>query len=146
MEKQTNLTAKEILNKKFQKDVKGYNAKEVDEFLDLVISDYQLFVDDLQKKETEIVTLRNQLHSIQNGNNACEADLNELREKVKGLEIENASYKNRLEGIRPSDRVSQENMELVKKVNRYEQFFWKKGISKDDVEKELSGSGDGYAQ
>ena len=35
----TNLTTEKILDKKFEKDVKGYNALEVDKFLDLIIGD-----------------------------------------------------------------------------------------------------------
>ena len=34
------LTVKEILDKQFNVDFKGYNAKEVDEFLDLISSEY----------------------------------------------------------------------------------------------------------
>ena len=37
------LTEKEILNKKFPKDIKGYDAAEVDLFLDQIIKDYVTF-------------------------------------------------------------------------------------------------------
>ena len=36
------LTSKEILNKEFKKSVKGYDASEVDAFLDKVLSDYRM--------------------------------------------------------------------------------------------------------
>ena len=44
------LTKKDILNKKFKKDIKGYDAQEVDYFLDQVIRDYISF-----QKEVEFI-------------------------------------------------------------------------------------------
>lgn len=41
MEKRFKLTVEDVLNKQFNIDFKGYSSVEVDEFLDLVISDYQ---------------------------------------------------------------------------------------------------------
>ena len=48
-----NLTAQEIYEKEFHVDLKGYAPAEVDEFLDMVIEDYQKYdekVEELQKK------------------------------------------------------------------------------------------------
>ena len=39
-----NHTPKEILNKEFKVDPKGYRPKEVDEYLDSIISDYSEFI------------------------------------------------------------------------------------------------------
>ena len=41
MDKRFKLTVEDVLNKQFNIDFKGYSSIEVDEFLDLVISDYQ---------------------------------------------------------------------------------------------------------
>ena len=38
-----NLTAQEIYEKEFHVDLKGYAPAEVDEFLDMVIEDYQKY-------------------------------------------------------------------------------------------------------
>jgi len=38
-----NLKSEMILNKKFENELSGYSAKEVDEFLDLVLADYKRF-------------------------------------------------------------------------------------------------------
>lgn len=58
-----NLTPEEILNKEFRTDIKGYSLKEVDQFLDMIIADYQTFnkiIIDLQKeKEEQIETILN---------------------------------------------------------------------------------------
>ncbi len=58
-----NLAPEEILNKEFRIDIKGYSPKEVDQFLDMIIADYQTFnkiIVDLQKeKEEQIETILN---------------------------------------------------------------------------------------
>ena len=48
MSTQYQLDAKTILDKQFHVDLKGYNPQEVDEFLDMVISDYQAYDQTLQ--------------------------------------------------------------------------------------------------
>ncbi len=56
-----NLTPEEILNKEFRIDTRGYRLKEVDQFLDEIIQDYQTFnkiILDLQKEkddQTEVI-------------------------------------------------------------------------------------------
>ena len=56
-----NLTPDDILNKEFRIDTRGYRLKEVDQFLDEIIQDYQTFnkiILDLQKEkddQTEII-------------------------------------------------------------------------------------------
>lgn len=65
MEKRFNLSIEEVLNKQFNVDFKGYSSVEVDEFLDLVIEDYQSYDemianlgDRLQEYEKQINTLK----------------------------------------------------------------------------------------
>ena len=48
-----NLTANEILEKEFKIDTRGYRLKEVDQYLDLIISDYNTFIDIIKKQEKE---------------------------------------------------------------------------------------------
>ena len=43
MAKDTNLTAQVIYEKEFHVDIKGYAPAEVDEFLDQIIEDYQIY-------------------------------------------------------------------------------------------------------
>lgn len=56
-----NLSPEDILNKEFRIDTRGYRLKEVDQFLDEIIADYQTFnkiILDLQKEkddQTEII-------------------------------------------------------------------------------------------
>lgn len=72
MEKRFELTVDEILNKEFFIDIKGYNAHEVDKFLDMVIADYQKYDEYLQvltnnvkHYEEENANLRNQISELQ---------------------------------------------------------------------------------
>lgn len=66
------LSPKKILNKEFKIDFKGYNATEVDHFLDMVRQDYEAFavllnesyekIEDLEKK---IASQKQELAAIQ---------------------------------------------------------------------------------
>ena len=51
------LTPQEILEKDFKIDTRGYRLKEVDEFLDMIISDYEQFykiIENMEKEKTEL--------------------------------------------------------------------------------------------
>ncbi|NBJ63612.1 DivIVA domain-containing protein [bacterium c-19] len=65
MEKRFKLSVEDVLEKQFNIDFKGYSSGEVDEFLDLVIADYQQYNkmieelgDHLQEYERQINTLK----------------------------------------------------------------------------------------
>ena len=62
MNKLFELSIEDILNKQFHADLKGYNTLEVDEFLDLVIKDYQTFHEKM-KETTE--TMRKYENTIE---------------------------------------------------------------------------------
>lgn len=47
------LTSKEILEKDFKTSMRGYNQEEVDEFLDVIIRDYNKFHEQIQRLEAE---------------------------------------------------------------------------------------------
>ena len=51
------LTAKEILDKDFKIDARGYRPQEVDQFLDLIIKDYVDFETTTKRLVTEIKVL-----------------------------------------------------------------------------------------
>ena len=55
MAKDMNLTAQEIYEKEFHVDLKGYAPAEVDEFLDMVIEDYQKY----DEKVEELIKAKN---------------------------------------------------------------------------------------
>ena len=47
------LTPQDILEKEFKIDTRGYRLKEVDQFLDDVIGDYEQFIDIIKKLQLE---------------------------------------------------------------------------------------------
>lgn len=53
-----NLTGKDILEKKFKTGMRGYNQEEVDEFLDIVIQDYEHFQQEIDRLQQENERLR----------------------------------------------------------------------------------------
>lgn len=72
MDKRFKLTVEDVLNKQFNVDFKGYSSIEVDEFLDLVICDYQEYEemikelgDHLQEYERQIATLKNRILELE---------------------------------------------------------------------------------
>jgi len=63
-----NLSQEDILEKEFKIDTRGYRLKEVDQFLDLIIQDYGVFIEVIKKQEKEkdalteeIIKLKKQL-------------------------------------------------------------------------------------
>lgn len=64
------LTPRDILEKEFKIDTRGYRLKEVDQFLDIVISDYEQFfeiINSLEKEKAdllaEIMNLKQELRN-----------------------------------------------------------------------------------
>ena len=95
-----NLTPEDILNKEFRIDTRGYRLKEVDQFLDEIIADYQTFnkiIIDLQKeKEEQIETILNLKQEIRDlrttveiskaGNSAGEFNNVDILKRLSQLE------------------------------------------------------------
>ena len=56
------LTTKDILDKNFKTAMRGYNQEEVDQFLDLIIQDYEFFNQTIEQltKENEMLKARSE--------------------------------------------------------------------------------------
>lgn len=70
------LTAKEILEKDFKIDTRGYRPQEVDQFLDLIIKDYVDF-------ETTTKRLVNEIKILEGDNSKLKAEIRDLRSKLE---------------------------------------------------------------
>lgn len=68
------LDAKKILDNEFHVDFKGYRAIEVDEFLDVVISDYQKF-------DEIVASLTNKINQLELQNSSLKAQVMELESR-----------------------------------------------------------------
>lgn len=109
------LSSKEILEKVFPGSPRGYDPFLVDEFLDKVLKDYLEVENNFLMKKEEIDALNQKVELLN-------------KEKQK-LEIELGKYKERFSNIKASDNVTTDNMDLIKKINKYETFIYKMGYN-----------------
>ena len=109
------LTSKEILEKTFPGAPRGYDPYQVDEFLDQILKDYVEIESNFLMKKEEI--------------DALNAKVESLKKEKQQLEIELGKYKERFSNIKASDVVTSDNMDLIKKVNKYETFIYKMGYN-----------------
>ena len=72
LEEKIFLTAKDILEKEFKIDARGYRPQEVDKFLDIIIRDYTEYT-------TIIKRLENEIKNLANDNSRLKAEIRELR-------------------------------------------------------------------
>src|SRR5690625_5922086 len=61
----TQLSAQDILDKEFKTGIRGYNQEEVDEFLDMIILDYQAYDKKINELQYEIKNLRRRIDTEQ---------------------------------------------------------------------------------
>ena len=113
-DKTISLNSKKILTQVFTPDVKGYDADQVDEFLDQVAGDYAAFEAYYEDSKRYIVDLETQLRKT--------------KEAASQLEIENARLKKRLDGIKDSDNPTSGNIDLLQRINRLEKELFRLGV------------------
>ena len=58
------LTGKDILEKEFKTSMRGYSPDEVDQFLDLVIKDYEVFQQAIEELQQENLRLKKENSTI----------------------------------------------------------------------------------
>ena len=95
------LTAKEILDKDFKIDARGYRPQEVAQFLDLIIKDYVDF-------ETTTKRLVTEIKSLESDNAKLKAELRNLK---SALEIANSN-----KGVT--------NVDLLKRISDLEKVVY----------------------
>ncbi len=133
MENEIKLKPQTIISHKFTRDVKGYNPDEVDEFLDIVINDYRSFERFTIAASTRIAQLRERIDTLEKSGPTSQSEIDALNAKVRTLEAENASLKQKYAYIKPSDHVTSENLDLVNRKNCYEEYLMSKGINPDEL-------------
>lgn len=106
-EAEINLSPKDILNKEFKFDAKGYRPKEVDEYLDTIIEDYNAFIRLVKRLEKEN---------------------RELREENGQLEAENRKLKIELEaqGEGNQSKFTSNNVDLLRRLSNLEKIVYGK--------------------
>ena len=113
------LNSNDILNKYFQGSTPGYNALDVDEYLDQIIRDYETVESNylFQKKYVDELL----------------SEILTLKKTIEGLEIENKSLKTKLSGISDISKVNSTNIDLLKRINALEKTLWKLGVNPTNI-------------
>ena len=86
------LTPQDILDKDFKIDTRGYRLKEVDQFLDIVIGDYEQFleiINNLEKEKADLLTeIMNLKQELRNSKLSVEvASNNSSRSEVTNVDV-----------------------------------------------------------
>ena len=97
------LTTKDILEKEFKLDARGYRPQEVDKFLDLVIKDYTEYENLIKKLAVEIKNLESENQSLQG----------EIRDLKSKLDI---AASNSSKGVT--------NLDIIKRISELEKIVY----------------------
>ena len=91
-QKKITLMPQDILEKEFKIDTRGYRLKEVDQFLDVIIGDYEQFlsiIDSLEKEKAELLReIMNLKQELRNSQLSVEAvSNNKANREVTNVDI-----------------------------------------------------------
>ena len=98
------LSSKEILEKEFKIDARGYRLQEVDKFLDIVIHDYNEYNNIIKE-----LAIKN----------------NSLTEENEALKSEIRDLKSNMDAIKNSEKEVT-NMDLIRRVSQLEKIIFGK--------------------
>ena len=104
----------DIDKKEFSRDKKGYNSREVDEFLDIIVADYEKVLNDNRTMAHKIKALDKQLEEAQKDDNAMVETLETAKKLMADI---SASAERRAELMMRDAELEAENMLLDAKVN-----------------------------
>ena len=99
------LSAKEILEKEFKVDTRGYRPQEVDKYLDLIIRDYDTFFNIIKENENEKKELLE--------------DNIRLKQEVRNL-------KTKLEVVKDGSSREVNNADLLRRLSNFEKIIYGK--------------------
>ena len=81
------LNGKDILEKNFKTAMRGYHQEEVDEFLDIVIQDYEIFQQEIERLKQENERLKQQADTPRTKTPAANHQVNyDILKRVSNLE------------------------------------------------------------
>ena len=99
------LTGKDILEKEFKIDTRGYRPQEVDKYLDVIIRDYEEFVSIIKELENDKKELLE--------------DNIRLKQEIRGL-------KTKLEVIKEGSNKDVSNVDLLRRLSNLEKYIYSK--------------------
>lgn len=101
------LTPQDILDKEFKVDVRGFNLKEVDQFLDVIIGDYEEFAKIIREKDAEKEELLE--------------EITKLKQEIRNLETNIEIAKS---GSTEKKEVT--NVDIMKRLSQLEKIVYGK--------------------
>ncbi len=101
------LTPQDILDKEFKVDVRGFNLKEVDQFLDVIIGDYEEFYKILKENEREKEELQEEIMNLKQ----------EIRNLKTNIEIAKSGS---------TERKEVTNLDIMKRLSQLEKIVYGK--------------------
>ena len=113
------LDANTIYNKEFSGTNPGYDALQVDAFLDTIIEDYE-------KMKNYIIENEKTIDELTKKNTYLSQELDEVQ-------TENATLKQKLSGIEANSDTSLNNLELLKRISSLEKALKKVGINPNNI-------------
>ena len=99
------LTSRDILEKEFKIDTRGYRPQEVDRFLDMVIKDYEemnAIIRDLEREKKQLVE-----------------DNIVLKQEIRNL-------KNKIDVIADSETSGTSNADMLRRISKLEKIIYGK--------------------
>ena len=108
MANKVQLSPKKILNKQFQIDFKGYNATEVDYFLDNIVQDYNAFAEMLNQSYADVERLQK--------------ENDQLHKQIVQLEKEKMLQQDNMDSI---ENNLSSNVDILKRISNLEKVVYK---------------------
>ncbi|MDD5979920.1 MAG: cell division regulator GpsB [bacterium] len=102
-----NLMPNDILEKDFKIDTRGYRLKEVDQYLDLIIQDYETLIEIIKKQEKEKDELTDEVLRLKQ----------QLRDANINVQIAKETQK---------DTASFSNLDILKRLSNLEKTIYGK--------------------
>ncbi|HIR49214.1 MAG TPA: cell division regulator GpsB [Candidatus Faecimonas gallistercoris] len=90
------LMPQDILEKEFKIDTRGYRLKEVDQFLDIIIGDYEQFLNIINNLEKEKADLLGEIMSLKQELRNSKMSMEVARSNVEVPEVTNLDILRRL--------------------------------------------------
>ena len=109
-----NYNSKSLLDVKFKKNVKGYDAYQVDSTLDQVIDDYKFYEKILEENRQTISSLESQNKT--------------LKEKLRQSEILAKKLQKTVDAIPDSPDVTKSNIVYLQRIADLEKALYKRGV------------------
>lgn len=114
MSTKIHFTSLTLLDLKFDKNVKGYDAYQVDVTLDRVLSDYRYYENFYREAKDYIAEL--------------EGEVKGLKTKNQKLTLENSKLENRLKGISSNKNAGSDNISLLRRIDALERALFAHGV------------------